>query len=99
MITDFEQALRQFLKSVLGEVVREALPQLRSLPSHSRQQDAGPTQILLRPREAAAALAISEKTLWTLTHTGAIPHVRLNRSVRYSAEGLRQWATKSESAG
>ena len=44
---------------------------------------------LLRPREAAEALCISERTLWTLTKLGEIPCVRLGRSVRYDPGDLR----------
>lgn len=50
------------------------------------------TPILLRPRDAASALAISQRTLWTLTAGGQIPCIRLGRSVRYSAAELRRWA-------
>ena len=45
---------------------------------------------LLKPADAAQLLAISERTLWTLTKEGKIPCVRLGRSVRYSVEDLRQ---------
>jgi len=48
-------------------------------------------QLALRPREAAKALGISERTLWTLTRAGEIPHVRLGRAVLYSIDALRAW--------
>lgn len=38
---------------------------------------------LLRPREAAEALAISERALWSLTAGKEMPCVRIGRSVRY----------------
>ena len=47
--------------------------------------------ILLSPREAAKALSICEKTLYTYTKAGRIPAVRIGRSVRYSLEDLKQW--------
>lgn len=47
-----------------------------------------PARLLLRPREAAEALAVSERTLWTLTASGEIPVVRLNRAVRYDPQDL-----------
>jgi excisionase family DNA binding protein len=50
-----------------------------------------PTRLALRPREAAAALGISERTLWTLTDQGRIPHVRLGRCVAYPVDALRKW--------
>ena len=46
---------------------------------------------LLKPKEAAAVLAISERTLWTLTDDGVIPSVRIGRSVRYDVADLRRW--------
>jgi excisionase family DNA binding protein len=51
-----------------------------------------PVQVLLlSPREAAKALSVCEKTLYTLTRRGEIPAVRFGRSVRYSLEDLRTW--------
>ena len=43
----------------------------------------GLPKLLLRPPEAAEALAISDRTLWGLTKAGEIPCVRFGRSVRY----------------
>jgi excisionase family DNA binding protein len=54
--------------------------------------DAFPPHLLLTPREAAATLAVSARTLWALTHPrGPIHAVRVGRSVRYELEGLRGW--------
>ena len=47
--------------------------------------------LLLRPNEAARMLSISPRTLWSLTASSQIPHVRIGRSVRYSVEGLQRW--------
>jgi excisionase family DNA binding protein len=50
------------------------------------------TPLLLTPREAAQALATSERTLWSLTAPrGPIPVVRFGRSVRYSRDALVTW--------
>ena len=48
-------------------------------------------RIGLRPREAAAALGISDRTLWEMTKKGLIPHMRLGRSVLYRVADLEQW--------
>ena len=54
-----------------------------------RPQDNGPAiERLLVNREAAAILAVSERTLWELTKRGVIECVRVGRSVRYSREAL-----------
>lgn len=45
----------------------------------------------LRPREAAAALGVSERTLWTWMHQGDVPHVRRGKTVLYRVESLRRW--------
>jgi len=52
--------------------------------------------LLLTPREAAKALAISPRKLWAMTASGEIPHVRIGRCVRYPVDDLREWidATK-----
>lgn len=49
---------------------------------------------LLTSREAAAALSISPRTLWSLTAAGEIPVVRINRLVRYSPADLEAFAQK-----
>ena len=58
-------------------------------------------KLLLTPREAAQALSICEKSLWSLTAPrGPLPSVKLGRSVRYSLETLRQFISQqAESSG
>jgi len=45
----------------------------------------------LRPREAAKALGVSERTLWTWTRQRAIPHVRRGKTILYPVDMLRRW--------
>ena len=47
--------------------------------------------LALRPREAAQALGISERFLWTLTNQGDVPHLRLGRTVVYPVDALQKW--------
>jgi excisionase family DNA binding protein len=57
-------------------------------------------RLLLLPREAAKALAISERTLWTLTKAGEIPCVRLGSSKRYNLHDLEEYIRRrTEVAG
>ena len=50
------------------------------------------TALALRPREAAKALGISERMLWSLTAPrGAIPAVRIGTCVLYPVTGLQTW--------
>lgn len=48
-------------------------------------------RLLLSAREAAEALSISPRKLWSLTNTGEIPCVRFGRSVRYDPRDLVEW--------
>ena len=48
-------------------------------------------RLLLRPPEAAAALGISARALWSETRIGRIPAIRIGKSVRYSPDALRAW--------
>ena len=57
------------------------------------------TILLLTPRDAATALAISQRSLWTRTASGEIPHVRIGRSVRYPVDRLRQYLTQNAERG
>lgn len=51
----------------------------------------GPLTLALRPREAAAALGISERLLWTMTKAGEVPHVRFGRAIVYPVAKLEEW--------
>jgi excisionase family DNA binding protein len=53
--------------------------------------------LLLTAPQAAKALAISPRTLWSLTDTGEIPCVRIGRAVRYDPEDLRAWIARRKS--
>jgi excisionase family DNA binding protein len=56
-------------------------------------QASGVPVLALRPREAAKALGVSERTLWSWTGDGLIPCVRIGtgRTVLYPVEMLRRW--------
>jgi excisionase family DNA binding protein len=62
----------------------------------SDQLDSG--QLLLTSRQAAQALQISERKLWSMKASGEIPHVLLGRSVRYPAD-LQQWIEERMKGG
>ena len=53
-------------------------------------------RLLLTPREAAKALSICEKTIYTLTKSGELPAVRIGRSVRYALEDLRAFIERTK---
>jgi hypothetical protein len=68
--------------------------QLNTSPSSTA--DAAPNftpipRLLLSPKEAALALRISPRLLWSLTKSGEIPCVRLSRCVRYAPAALQRW--------
>ena len=56
-------------------------------------------QLLLTPRQAAQALQISERKLWSIKASGEIPHVLLGRSVRYPLADLQQWIDERKNGG
>lgn len=47
-----------------------------------------PDAILLTAEQTARALAISPRTLWTLTNQGKLPVVRIGRAVRYAMDDV-----------
>ncbi len=57
--------------------------------AHQKPKDIDP--LLLSPRQASRALAISERTLFTLTKAGTVAHIRIGKLVRYSVDGLRKY--------
>lgn len=48
-------------------------------------------RLLLKPDEAAAALSISPRLLWSLTKKGRIKCLRVGRVVRYDPRDLIDW--------
>jgi len=52
--------------------------------------------MLLSPRQAAKALSICEKSLYTLTKSGQLPAVKIGRSVRYAVEDLRAFIERTK---
>lgn len=47
--------------------------------------------MLLTARQTAKMLAISERSLYSLTKSGDLPAVRIGRSVRYDPADIRAW--------
>jgi predicted DNA-binding transcriptional regulator AlpA len=57
------------------------------------ETDATVDRLALRPKEAATALGISDKTLWSLTSPrGSVPCVRVGSRVLYFRHQLERWA-------
>lgn len=49
-----------------------------------------PEPIVWTPAQAALALQVSERTLYTWTRDGLVPAVRVGRTVRYFPESIRK---------
>jgi excisionase family DNA binding protein len=54
---------------------------------------------LIKPKDAAGYLAISERKLWAMTKGGTIPAVRLGRSVRYDVTDLDELIQQAKMEG
>lgn len=70
---------------------------LREPPSNDVGARAAQEKLLLTAREAAFALSISERSLWSLTNQNAIKCVRINRSVRYARTELDRFIAAQQS--
>ncbi len=66
----------------------------------AKTENGAPPRLLLRPAEAAEALGVSEKTLWSLTAPrGPIRALRIGaRSIRYSVSALQAWIDQQQAA-
>ncbi|MDB5294893.1 MAG: Transcriptional regulator [Phycisphaerales bacterium] len=72
---------------------RDAAP----LPADDRLGPAAPiVPSLLPPPDAARALSVSERTLFTLTQRGDLPAVRIGRAVRYDPADLRRYVERAK---
>ncbi|MGE4104960.1 MAG: helix-turn-helix domain-containing protein [Pirellulales bacterium] len=48
-------------------------------------------EALLTVRDAAKALNLCERKIWSLVAGGELPTVRIGRAVRFDPADLRQW--------
>lgn len=55
--------------------------------------------LALRAKDAARALGIGERQLWSLTKAGKIPCVRIGRTTTYPVDALRDWLKKRAKGG
>lgn len=67
--------------------------------SYSPSTTEKPTALLLGARDTAKALSISERLLWTYTHDGEIPCLRVGRRVLYDPRDLRDWIDRQKVKG
>ena len=58
-----------------------------------------PPALLLTATQAAEALVISPRKLWSMTQSGQVPHIRLGRCLRYPAADLRLWIDAQKEGG
>ena len=63
-------------------------------PAESSDHSAEP-RLALRPKDAAKALGIGERLLWSKTKSGEIPCARIGRRVVYPVEGLRSYLARA----
>ena len=76
----------------MGKKMRQKIIQAsKEMNMFAQQKPKDIDPLLLSPRQASRALAISERTLFTLTKAGAVPHIRIGKLVRYSVDGLRKY--------
>lgn len=50
-----------------------------------------PLPLAMRPKVAAKAIGVSERTLWSLTKQGTIPHAKLGNCVIYPTAAVLRW--------
>ena len=55
---------------------------------NNSENKANSTDGLLTTEETAKLLTVSPRTVWALTKTGALPSIRIGRSVRYSRQDI-----------
>ena len=61
-------------------------------------EEGGEGPLLLRPQEAARALALSRSTIYDMIASGELAAVRIGRALRIPAQALRDWVAANTSA-
>ena len=54
-------------------------------------QQPPPLPLAMRPAVAARAIGVCERTLWTLTQRGEVPHARIGTAVIYPTAAILAW--------
>lgn len=57
------------------------------------------TRLALRPKDAAKALGIGERLLWSWTSQKLIPHVRIGKAILYPVAELERWLSEQATGG
>lgn len=55
-----------------------------------------PPSLLLSIKDAAAALGICERTVWTLVKERQLPHLRVGRRLLFSRAVLEAWIAQQQ---
>jgi excisionase family DNA binding protein len=56
-------------------------------------------RLLVGIDEVARMLNISARTVWTLTKTGGLPHLRIGRRVLYPVDAICRWTAERTRGG
>jgi len=78
---------------------RSGSPGLWPFPDWKQPTVDGVPVLLLDAKQAATALNIGKRKLWQLTNCGQIPHVRIDKLLRYPVDGLRGWIAERQQGG
>lgn len=70
-----------------------------SIFNDPRSTEGGPAPILVGIEDVARMLNISSRTVWTLTVSGNLPHVRIGRRVLFPVDAVREWTASRISSG
>lgn len=65
----------------------------------SGSPDSGSTPLLVGIEEVARLLNVSSRTVWTLTVSGSLPHLRIGRRVLYPVDAVRRWTAERTQGG
>lgn len=72
----------------MDELYHEATaPQWPIRPGHQLP----PLPLAMRPKVAARAIGVCERTLWALARRGEIPHARIGKAVVYPTGPILRW--------
>ena len=55
-----------------------------------------PEPVLMDAPSAARFIGLSERTMWRLVKSQAVPHIRIGRRVLFRREALAVWAVSQE---
>lgn len=65
----------------------------------TQSNSGGDGRLLWSLKQAAQALSLSERTVWSMVNVGSLPHLRIGRRLLFSRAAIQLWIDQQQQGG